>query len=293
MPSPLKRRIPTDDIHLTVYEWGVPQPNIASAMFFHATGFHARCWDGVIRHLEDIHCFAVDARGHGTSDKPPPPHTWPQYGLDTIALVQELGLNGAIGVGHSMGGNAVTRAAAAVPGAFSALLLVDPVILPREQYDLEDYSIEGHFILNRRREWVSATEMYNSFKGRGPFTNWHDDILHDYCSYGIVPDGDGFILACAPEVEAHIYSSSMLRPYIDVYEAVAQIDIPVRVMRCTREMANTTTDLSGSPTAPDLAAQFKKGVDIALPDNSHFIPMESPELVAQHVRELIGATNGN
>jgi pimeloyl-ACP methyl ester carboxylesterase len=255
-------------------------------ILFHATGFHARCWDGVIRHLDGVHCYAVDALGHGTSEKPDPPYGWINYGHDATALAEALKLKGAIGVGHSMGGNSVTRAAAALPDAFSALVLVDPVILPRAMYTPTDYSIDGHFVLKRRREWSSPDEMFNSFKGRGAFARWHDDILRDYCEYGLVPDGEGYVLACAPQVEAHIYMTSMLAPNADVYDAIEKVDIPVRILRCAHYM--TQNDMSASPTAPDLVTYFKNAVDIPLADNTHFIPMESPQLVAQHIRELTG-----
>jgi lipase len=287
MASPKTQHIAVNDYHLTVYEWGEPVLNQPSVIFFHATGFHAHCWDGVIRHLDRVHCYVLDALGHGASDKPEPPHGWKNYGRDASEIVQKLNLKGAIGVGHSMGGNALTRAAAVLPEAFSALVLVDPVIMPRHYYTQEDYNIEGHFVLKRRRHWSAPEEMFNSFKGRGAFKTWQDAILRDYCKYGLVPEGEGFVLACAPEVEAHIYSSSMLVVNSDIYDAVAQIEVPVRVLRCANVRLNNATDLSASPTAEDVAAQFKHGVDYPLPDNTHFIPMESPELVAQHIRELM------
>ena len=287
MASPTVQRIAINDYHLTVYEWGEAVPNQPSVLFFHATGFHARCWDGVIRYLDGVHCYALDALGHGASDKPTPPHGWKNYGRDAAEIARKLNLTGAVGVGHSMGGNSLTRAAAAIPKAFSALVLVDPVIMPREAYVLEDYNIEGHFVLKRRRLWSSPDEMFNSFKGRGAFKTWQDDVLRDYCEYGLMPEGDGYVLACTPEVEAHIYSSSMLAVNSDIYDAVAQIDVPVRVLRCANVRLNNATDLSASPTADDVAAHFKQGVDYPLPDNTHFIPMEAPELVAQHIRELL------
>jgi lipase len=286
MAVPQTHRIAVNDIHLTVYEWGAPVADKPSVIFSHATGFHAHCWDAVIRHLDGVHCYAVDARGHGTSDKPQPPHGWQQYGRDVAEVAQQLNLQGAIGVGHSMGGNSLTRAAASVPERFAALLLVDPVILQRHHYMMGDYTIYDHFVLKRRREWSSADEMYTSFKGRGAFATWQDEVLRDYCDYGLVPQGDGYTLACAPEVEAHIYGSHALRMNGDIYDAIALIDVPVRILRCAKYMTGENLMLA-SPTAPDLATHFKNAVDVPLENNTHFIPMESPQLVAQHVNELI------
>jgi pimeloyl-ACP methyl ester carboxylesterase len=282
---PIQHRITVESLQLMVYEWGNSQN--PAVLFLHATGFHARCWDAVIRHLDGFHCFAVDMCGHGRSDKPAQPHTWQQFGSDIAAIARQLGLKKVLGVGHSMGGNALTRAAAAVPEAFGALMLIDPVIFPQAWYTLDDYTIDGHFILNRRRQWASADEMYQSFKGRKPFTTWQDAVLRDYCEYGLLPDGDSHQLACPPEVEAHLYSSSRLKINFDIYTAIRQIQVPVRVLRCANIMAASERDLSTSPTAPDLAAHFAHGTDLPLTENTHFIPMETPDLVAEQVRTMI------
>ncbi len=286
--TPTEHPIAVNDIYLLVYEWGERLPDKPALIFFHATGFHARCWDEVIRQLSDFRCYAVDACGHGRSAKPPPPRSWQQYGQDATDLVRALGLQNAIGIGHSMGGNSVVRAAAAVPEAFQSLLLVDPVIMTEDWYAHDTYSIEGHFILNRRRHWSSSDEMVASFKGRGPFIHWNDAVLRDYCEHAILPDadGDGYVLACAPEVEAHIYSSTSSKSGMDVYDAVARIQVPVRVLRCANTVDEVGFDLMASPTAPDLASRFQNGIDFPLADNSHFIPMESPDIVARHIREL-------
>ena len=56
-------------------------------------------------------------------------------------------------------------------------------------------------------------------------------------------------------------------------------------MRAGTERKPGVFDLAASPTAPDLASRFAHGRDIVLPEASHFIPMEEPELVAEEIRE--------
>ena len=51
-------------------------------------------------------------------------------------------------------------------------------------------------------------------------------------------------------------------------------------------MRDSDTDLGNSPTAPDVASRFAHGLDVLLPDNTHFIPMESPALVAEHIKAI-------
>src|SRR5260370_13141450 len=121
-PEPSERKLPINGLNITVWEW---PGDGAPILFCHATGFHGRCWDRVIRRLAGRHCYAIDFRGHGRSGKPDPPFLWRSFGEDLAELARQLGLKHAIGVGHSMGGHALTLAAALAPAAFSRLLLLD------------------------------------------------------------------------------------------------------------------------------------------------------------------------
>src|SRR3954454_6043345 len=114
-------------LDLAVWDWPGAGPPI---LFAHATGFHGRCWDAVIRRLPGRRAIAVELRGHGRSAKPDPPYRWSDFGADVAEVARQLDLLGAVGVGHSMGGHSMAIAAARRPEAFSSLLLVDPVIFP-------------------------------------------------------------------------------------------------------------------------------------------------------------------
>src|SRR5439155_23961370 len=119
-----------------------------------------------------------------------------------------VGLAGVVGVGDSMGGHSVALAAAREPAAFAALLLLDPVILPPERYGaVRD---EEHFAARRRDRWASPDEMVARFADRPPFSRWDPAVLRDYCDHGLLPapDGNGFVLACSPAIEAAIYAAS-------------------------------------------------------------------------------------
>jgi pimeloyl-ACP methyl ester carboxylesterase len=275
---PAERTIAVNGVELALYEWPGQDPPV---LLCHATGFHARCWDQIIAHLPGRHCYAMDTRGHGLSSKPAPPYAWRNFGDDAAALAEALGLSGAIGVGHSMGGHAVTLAAALRPESFSSLLLIDPVIRPRDSY-VGPWR-EAHFVSKRRNRWASAQEMFDRFQDRPPFANWDRAVLRDYCDYGLLPDGDGFVLACPPAIEASIYENSPA-PASNIYPEIETIRIPVRVVRAGK--VSDPGDIMGrSPTAPNLASSFQHGTDLCLAEYSHFIPMEAPALTAKLIAE--------
>jgi pimeloyl-ACP methyl ester carboxylesterase len=270
-------------VELQLYEWPGDGPTVFLA---HATGFHARCWDQVVARLPGHRVLAVDMRGHGLSSQPEPPYLWRYFGEDVAALCRAIGLEGAIAAGHSKGGYAITLAAALAPGIFSKLLLVDPVILAREAYAAARGDVE-HFAARRRNEWSSPEEMFERFQDRRPFSLWDPAVLRDYCQYGLVPNpgGEGYVLACPPRIEAATYAGSAGG---DIYDEIATIDLPVRILRAQPRSGPVAQDMSGSPTYPELWRHFRHAEDVPLPNLTHFIPMQDPELVARHVRELAG-----
>jgi sigma-B regulation protein RsbQ len=93
----------------------------------------------------DLDRFTVtrfDLVGCGASSRP---STWKrcsigQYGRDLLAMCDHFGIDAPIGIGHSLGGGTVLRAALAAPGRFRALVLVAPVsttgldFLPPERF---------------------------------------------------------------------------------------------------------------------------------------------------------------
>jgi pimeloyl-ACP methyl ester carboxylesterase len=250
-------------------------------LFTHATGFHARLWDKIIENIPGRHCFAIDLRGHGRSAKNFDSYQWRRFGEDTALVARELGLRDAVGVGHSLGGHAMALAAALEPAAFSRLLLIDPVIQSPDRYNSAPTDVE--FIARRRSRWKSAAEMYERFAQRSPFSTWKPDILHDYCEYGLLPDGDEFVLACPPEIEAAIYPGWNV-PDADISKELAQIQQFTTVMRSCVLMSEEVFDLSASATDPRLASRIPNAEDVYLENCSHFIPMEHPELIVDALK---------
>jgi len=278
-----------NDTELCWFEWGEKDPAEETIFLIHATGFHARCWDQTIKYLGDEHIIAIDLRGHGRS-KNKGPFGWDQFGADVTALVNSLDLNEVVGVGHSMGGHALSQTMAHEPGRFKRAVLVDPVIMDPEFYvqagsPHENFIIEGggHPVARRRNQFADAQAMFDNFEGRGSYSTWLKESLQDYCEYGLVPDpqGLGFNLACPPEVEAAIY---MGNSSVDIHELVEKITIPVTVLRAQqRESESTELDFSKSPTWTGLADLFGNGRDVYLPQLTHFMPNQNPQLVAEFI----------
>ena len=108
--QPREHRFQGSQVELAWYEWGeAPHPQV---LLVHATGFHGRCWDEVVAHLPPgLHVLALDLRGHGRSTKRGP-YVWSSFLADLEEFAAGVGLAGAVGVGHSLGGHCITQLAA-------------------------------------------------------------------------------------------------------------------------------------------------------------------------------------
>lgn len=287
MTAACEYRLSTPAGELCWFEWG-RLSDAPSLLLVHATGFHARCWDAVVDALPaGTHVIAPDLRGHGRSFRPDSLRNWAAIADDLLPLVDALGAAPLVGAGHSMGGVCVTRAAAARPGRFAELILVDPVMFSPEQYTAwGQYAGENpaeQMVARRRNRWASADEMIARFASRPPYASWQPRVLADYCRWGLVPaaDGAGYELACPPHLEGSAYAGNA---GFNPLAAAASITCPVHVIRArSGERAPGVVDFSISPTWPELARIFPDGHDHHWDDCSHFIPMEAPDRLAETI----------
>ena len=134
--EPQLQRVQANGIALAYFEWRAhlrgQQPTL---LLVHATGFHGRVWDQVVHHLPNRHVIAVELRGHGRSEAAGF-DDWRPFGQDLAGFAAAMDLQGAVGIGHSMGAHALVQAAAFQPGRFSQLVLADPVMLAPADYHL-------------------------------------------------------------------------------------------------------------------------------------------------------------
>jgi pimeloyl-ACP methyl ester carboxylesterase len=284
--APVTRLYPVNGIDLAVHQWassggGVP------LVFAHATGFHGRVFDAIIEAFPDHPAFAIDLRGHGQSGGGPI-EDWRIVARDVADFLEQAGISGAVGIGHSMGAHTLVQVAADNPGRFARLVLFDPVILAPEFYAPAGalYTPDNpHPAIRRKRDFASAEAMIERFAGRDPYNLFDPRVFADYCRFGLVPaaSGEGMELACAPEVEASVYASS--RSNGAVIEAAKRVDIPVLVVRA---QMTDLQDFKSSPTWPKLAQVLPQGADLYRPDMTHFHPFQDPADAARIIAEWVG-----
>jgi non-heme chloroperoxidase len=97
----------TDGTQIYYKDWGTGQPIV----FSHGWPLTGDAWDAQMVFLaaRGYRCIAHDRRGHGRSSQPWDGNEMDTYADDLATLVQSLGLERAIHVGHSTGGGEVAR----------------------------------------------------------------------------------------------------------------------------------------------------------------------------------------
>ncbi len=255
-------------------------------VFAHATGFHARVFDAIIERFPEHRVLSLDLRGHGRSDGGPIGN-WAEIARDIAAVLKELGISGAVGIGHSMGAHALLQTAHDQPVAFKQLILFDPTVLAPEFYEQSETLFtpkNPHPAIRRKRNFASVEAMMKRFEDREPYSLFTRRVFADYCEHGLVKAAgrDGMQLACSPEVEASVYASS--RSNAGIFEAASNVAIPVLIVRAKQIGPG---NFKSSPTWPGLAASMPNAVDMHRPDRTHFHPLEDPDDAARIIRAAL------
>lgn len=120
-----QRRLSVEGIELHLLEWGDPaHPTLC---FLHGGSAHAHWFDAVVGRFTDrFHVVSLDQRGHGESAWPSPPaYATENFTDDLLGVLDALGVDRAVVIGHSMGGHNAMAFAAWHPARVRALVVVD------------------------------------------------------------------------------------------------------------------------------------------------------------------------
>lgn len=265
-------------VHLATLHWG----GRGRALYLlHATGFCGALWDPIARGLCDLVApRAIDARGHGRSDKPDSAYPWSAFSEDLLAWLERECNEPAFALGHSSGATAILLAAARAPERFARILLVDPSLLPppAEQSEAERTDPFGLALRARKRraEFASLDELRAALRPKPPYRLFTDDVFELFCAHAVELLADGRArLRCSPEIESRVYAGAAA---IDPWAELGRIRARTRVV---------IPELSG--LRPELRARLAKGLpqaEIVSTPGTHFLALENPDLVLAQAREF-------
>ena len=213
----------------------------------------------------DFRVVAVDLAGHGESGLGREEWTIDAFGRDVAAVVERLGLQRVILVGHSMGGDVIAETARRLPGRVSGLIWVDTYRQlgagrPPEQVEA--------FVARFRANFEDTTRAFV----RGMFIPTADQSLVER----VAAD-----MASAPPTVALGAMESALHYSREMPRALQELKLPV-----------VAINPDDAPT--DMESMERYGIEvIIMPGVGHFLMMEEPErfngLLRAAVEKLVGS----
>jgi pimeloyl-ACP methyl ester carboxylesterase len=113
------------------------QPNGHTVVLFHGNNFAGFYWGGPIEALrkEGFRVVVPDQIGYGRSSKPIMPYNFSDMARNTRLLLQNLKIEKAMVIGHSMGGMLAARFATQYPAIVERLVLYNPIGLVDGRFD--------------------------------------------------------------------------------------------------------------------------------------------------------------
>ena len=144
--------------------------NGKTAMLFHGKNFGGYYWGNVIKALTDIgyRVIVPDQIGFGKSSKPFIHYSFHQMAVWNKKLLDTLGVQKTVVLGHSMGGMLATRFALLYPDRTEKLLLENPI-------GLEDYKTFVPYVNTAQQyqtELKTTAESVRKYYQSSYFTYW-------------------------------------------------------------------------------------------------------------------------
>jgi len=123
MPEPIMEKVKGDGIEINLARWeGSGKPILC----IHGITANCRCWDVLAGALApEYRVLAMDLRGRGGSDKPPQGYSLDYHLRDINCLLDDLGIDRAVIMGHSLGAFIGLAFAADFSDRVERLILVD------------------------------------------------------------------------------------------------------------------------------------------------------------------------
>jgi lipase len=252
----------------------------------------------VARHLgreERPPCLiAPDLRGRGLSAELPEPYGMTTHIADLVAVLDHVGVERAVLVGHSMGCNIAARFAADHPERTAAVVLLDGglPLLGEADVSVDEDGEEPHGLFDRFELTFETVDEYVGYWRNHPALKavWDEDI-ETFCRRDYVVEEDR--VRCVVNQKAPLTDVHDLLFDGRTFKAVTRLHAPVRLMRAERGMYDDDPLIA----LPDLEKFLREHPHVSVdlvPDVNHFTLVigggHGPRRVAATLVELAAAS---
>ena len=188
------------------------------------------------------------------------------------------------GIGHSLGGVLMYRAALKAPHYFKGLILLDPplyisglrpwLLKVAKRAGRIDRITPARRSRYRKKNWPDEQAVMDYLQSRSLFQHFDERCLADYVSAGTRAESGQRVLSFLPEVEYQIYCGIA----DNLWGSGRKIKVPISVL----------TSETASVIPPDGLRGIKRlGFHWDVAKGSHLFPLEHPESTAQQIKAMM------
>lgn len=250
--------IASNGIMLHIEDQGSGAPAL---VFLHYWGGSSATWRHVTARLSrDFRTIAIDQRGWGRSDAPASGYALADLADDALGVIEKLGLERYVLIGHSMGGKVAQLLAARRPPGLAGLVLVAPS--PPSPLGLPLAVREGMVEAYGTRESIVAT-IEQVLAAKSLDQNDLEAVVSDSLR-GARAAKAAWPLAASQE---------------DICEVLPGIEVPTLVISGTEDRVDPPSVLK-----QELLPRIPQAELRLLPGIGHLSPLEAPGEVAALIR---------
>jgi pimeloyl-ACP methyl ester carboxylesterase len=182
MTEPIMKKVKGDGVQINLAIW---EGKAGPILCVHGITANCRCWDVLASALSpDYQVMAMDLRGRGQSDKPAAGYSLEHHLQDINCLLDDLKLERAVIMGHSLGAFIALAFAAQYPQRTDRLILVDGAgDLSAEQFDKVFVGIKP--ALDRLGKVFPSADAYLDRMKQAPYLHPWTPMVETYCRYEI------------------------------------------------------------------------------------------------------------
>jgi len=291
--NPEKFDVAVDGGNLRVARWGDAGPVVLAIHGITATHM---TWPWVARELQDeAQVIAPDLRGRGGSRDVPSPFGMRVHAEDCIAVLDHLGVDEAVVVGHSMGGFVAAVLALHHPERVSRLVLMDGGLVlgelpPNADIDQLMTVMLGPAVQRLSMKFESLESYYDFWRVHPSVQEegaWNE-VFEAYLAYDLMGD--------APELHSKTVAEAVFEDGRDSFTSddlkrfLRDYDAPVTFIRAPRGLLNETPGLYSNVLMEELTGAHPNLRDVLIDDVNHYTLSTSErgaKLVAEEIRAVL------
>lgn len=282
---------------LRVGVWGSEDPAARTALLLHGVTASHRCWSFLARHLPGVRLVAPDLRGRGRSNEITGPAGMAAHADDAVAVLDALGIDRTVVVGHSMGAFATAVLGHRHPDRVRRQVFLDgglPLDVPADlDPDAVIATVLGPTAERLAMRFADLDDYLAFWRSHPAFADdWSPD-LEDYLAYDLVGQ--------APTLRPATSYATMAEDTVDLnggralVEALGALEVPTLFVTVPRGLLDEDPGLYAPDRVEALVASLQNVRHVRVEGVNHYTLVMSDRgaaRVAEMLTDELAATIG-